>query len=165
MIKLINSVFKIFKAQNKKEKYNYGRIEVRRDAEKQRKDRAEVYVDSRTVDGDRRVSQAREGASVGEQISFIDGTKGATKQIRTRSGRISDVSQLSEIYGASRENDIGRRTDSITRENNEIQRRENGSVSLSEQSDVSGKSDDSKDVLVGNRTPSIQRVDSAVRYG
>ena len=108
MIKLINSVFKIFKAQNKKEKYNYGRNEVRRDAEKQRKDRAEVYVDSRTVDGDRRVSQAREGASVGEQISFIDGTKGATKQIRTRSGRISDVSQLSEIYGASRENDIGR---------------------------------------------------------
>ena len=164
MIKLINSVFKIFKAQNKKEIINYGRIEVRRDVEKQRKDRAEVYVDSRTVDGDRRVSQAREGASVGEQISFIDGTKGATKQIRTRSGRISDVSQLSEIYGASRENDIGRRTDSVTRENNGIQRRESDSISSTKKRRVYGIGDAQADVSFRNGASNIQRVDSAVRY-
>lgn len=148
-----------------KEIINYGRSEVRRDAEKQRKDRAEVYVDSRTVDGDRRVSQAREGASVGEQISFLDGIESATKQIRIASGRISDVSQLSEIYGASRENDIGRRTDSITRENNGIQRRESDSISSTEKRDIYGNGDTQTDVSFGNGASNIQRVDSAVRYG
>ena len=125
----------------------------------------EIRLDNRTVDGDRRVSQTRKRASVGEQISFLEGIEETTQQIRLASGRISEISQLHEIYEASFNVDIGRRVVSTSRKNNEFQGREVGRISSTTERDISRESNSNDDVSLGNGTPNIQRVYSSVRYG
>lgn len=157
--KSIKFVLDIRRKENGKENVQIsGSIEVT-----ERKDNNGGQLDDRTNNGSRRISQTRKRTSIGEQLSFLDGITYESEQIRITSGRISDLSQLQEIFKVENTREIGDGVVSVAGENREVRGRTLGSIPSTEERGVYGESNAQTDVSVGDGASQIHRIHSAIR--
>ena len=130
----------------------------------ERNNRNGLRVDDRADNGDRGVSQAGQGTPSRNENAIDKGNESENRTIRIASGKISNVSQLSEIYAIASENDVRERIVSNRRESGNVQGEENTRV-FSTESELPRESQSLERVSDGNGRDNIRGDYKAVRYG